>query len=837
MSSILKKISNFFGLPVFSDEASKDLPSLRSAAWVSSNTGLAFLSCDWRDLKKMPPLKLRSGARIREIVRVPPFFAGIKYGYYMDSSDVIFLLYPRLYRNHHVSPDTEVFVAGSFNGWKDAIGNPEWRLQRVIKGQYDFWELRVPQERVFFGENADGVFFKYVTKSGEWLGPPSEADNLVLDGSGNGNLQALRKRSGAQVFQFICERPIDFTLPEELVWDSEENPHAIPIKTAFVLSKIFSPISLGSQVSRDGKKTVFRIFAPRALSVSVEFWSGNLARQKIELSPLENGVWECEYAANLAGCFYFYYVNGKNVDNTSAFAADMPILDPYAKACCSRSGPAIVVDENKIGFPKKKFNAPNLADLVITEVHLRDLIARVPQFAGNKKIGFRELAAWVRSPDCYLKELGVNGVELQPIQEFDAEKREDYHWGYMTNNWFSPASHYASDPSSGTQIEEFRDLVAAFHEAGIAVILDVVYNHVGEPNHLFRIDKNYYFHLDPYGNFTNWSGCGNDYDADNPMSRKLICDSLIWMLERYGADGFRFDLAELIGVPALRVIESVVRARFPDTILIAEPWSYRGHIAYNLRKTTFSSWNDGFRDYAAKYVHNTVNLDGFRYFIAGSQDYFATFPAQTINYTESHDDRCWLDRITECGNSDAENPTERDRRRTHIMFAFLLSAQGTPMLAEGQDFLRTKHGKNNTYLDGEENALDYSRLKRFGETHAFVRGWIHFRLSPLGRLFRQRNKVPREFFRFYPDQRNTAVVAIYNANFSQGKMQYVLMLNPQTVPATVQIQKNVLEDFRQIANSREFNVDGVAAEEGFSHEGGFLTLPPLSVALWIRGEN
>lgn len=837
MASILKKLSDFLGLPALANAESTEHASLEEAVWVSSNTGIVSLSCDWRDSKKMPPLKLRSGTRIREIVRIPPQMAGITRGYYMDGSTVVFLLHPKLYRNHYLTSDSEVFVVGDFNGWQQAIGNPDWQLHRKVSGHNDIWELRMPQGRVFFGEHAERVSFKFVTKNKEWLGPYSEAPNIVLDEYGNGNLCANRHQTGWQVFQFVCERPVDFYSPEELVWDSARNPHAVSIKTRAMISKIFSPIPLGEHITRDGKKTYFRIFAPRAQSVSLEFWSGDVPRTRVELKPLESGVWEYEHPTNLSGCFYYYYVNGKNADNSAAFAPENPILDPYAKACCSRTGPAIVIDESRVGFPRKKFCAPNLADLVITEVHLRDLIARLPQFKDKKTLGFRDLAAWVRSPDCYLKKLGVNAVELQPIQEFDAEKREDYHWGYMTNNWFSPASHYASDPTSGTQIEEFRDLVDAFHEAGIAVILDVVYNHVGEPNHLFRIDKNYYFHLDPHGNFTNWSGCGNDYDADNPMARKLICDSLIWLLERYGVDGFRFDLAELIGVPALRVIESTVRARFPDTILIAEPWSFRGHIAYNLRKTTFSSWNDGFRDYAAKYVHNAVNLDGFRYFLAGSPEYFATFPSQTINYTESHDDRCWLDRITECGNSNAENPTERDIRRTRLMFAFLLSALGTPMLAQGQDFLRTKHGKNNTYLDGEENALDYARMQRFESMHIFVRNWVHFRLSPLGRLFRQRANVSREFFRFYPDQRNTAVVAIYNDDFSQGKMQYALMLNPQIVPATVQIQKTVLADFRQIANSESFDVKGVAAEEGFSHEGGFLTLPPQSVSLWIRGEE
>lgn len=120
-------------------------------------------------IKKMLPLSLRSGARIREIVRVPPQIAGINYGYYMDGNTVVFVLYPRLYSGHYVAPDAEVFVAGNFNGWKDAVGNPAWRLRRVVSGQYDIWELRVPQENVFYGDHTEKVSFKFVTKAGEWL--------------------------------------------------------------------------------------------------------------------------------------------------------------------------------------------------------------------------------------------------------------------------------------------------------------------------------------------------------------------------------------------------------------------------------------------------------------------------------------------------------------------------------------------------------------------------------------------------------------------------------------------------------------------------------------------
>ena len=156
------------------------------------------------------------------------------------------------------------------------------------------------------------------------------------------------------------------------------------------------------------------------------------------------------------------------------------------------------------------------------------------------------------------------------------------------------------------------------------------------------------------------------------------------------------------------------------------------------------------------------------------------------------------------------------------------------MIAEGQDFLRTKHGKNNTYLDGEENALDYARMKKFAGTQDFVSAWIRFRLSPDGRLFRQRTNVSKGFFRFYPDQTNTAVVAVYNDNHAQGRLQYILTLNPRTVPAQVQIPEARFSGFRCVATSETFDADGVPAEDGFGFSGNILTLPPLSSSLWIN---
>src|SRR5690606_12806354 len=132
----------------------------------------------------------------------------------------------------------------------------------------------------------------------------------------------------------------------------------------------------------------------------------------------------------------------------------------------------------------------------------------------------------------------------------------------------------------------------------------------------------------------------------------------------------------LLGVETLLEIERRLKEVKPGIVLIAEPWSFRGHIVQQLRETGFSSWNDGFRDFAARFVRGHGSHEAIRYFLAGSPGSFASWPAQTVNYTESHDDRAWIDVITEHPGNDGFSPTENDRRRTHLMATFLFSAIG-----------------------------------------------------------------------------------------------------------------------------------------------------------------
>jgi pullulanase len=453
----------------------------------------------------------------------------------------------------------------------------------------------------------------------------------------------------------------------------------------------------------------------------------------------------------------------------------------------------------------------------------------------EERRGFAGLTKWVESPNFYLAQLGVNAVELQPVHEFDNVTAEEYHWGYMTNNFFAPESSYAQEPLKISGIREFQELVAAFHRRGMAVIVDVVFNHVGVPAHLMFVDRLYYFEQDANGNLMNWSGCGNDLRARSAMATRLIVDSCLHYLEAFGVDGFRFDLAELLGVSVLREIETALKKAKPDVILIAEPWSFRGHIASALRDTGWASWNDGYRKFLRDYLRGHGAAERMEYYLRGSPWYFAKWPAQTINYTESHDDRTWLDDITENPNFDGHVPGPHDRQRTHLMAALLFMSVGVPMLAEGQDFLRSKRGVNNTYLRGDLNALDYRRLHRHLSTHHYFADWIAFRRSDAGRLVRQWSRASEGFFQFFHTSDSPALAVVYNADGSEGPSKLLFAVNPGAADAVLKIGEGVATPksgaWRQLADQDRFFSGGptramvpVEAE---------LLIPALGCGLWF----
>ncbi|MEM9227052.1 MAG: alpha-amylase family glycosyl hydrolase, partial [Verrucomicrobiota bacterium] len=671
---------------------------------------------------------------------------------------------------------------------------------------------------------------------GEWQMTPLEAPNREVEGDGTHPFLLEPRRTGRHVFIFQPTEKHPILGHEKLVWQDKKTTQECDIAFGHLLMARGTDRRLG--VFMESGHTIFRLFAPRATRVAVTFYDDleATAAETHDLIRVNDDIWERVYHENLHGWYYHYTVEGEDNGNFSHFDPEFKILDPYALAAVSRLGPGIIFDPDKLPQTHTPHLPPAWHDLVIMETHVRDLVAYAElEMTPEERDGFSGVAKWLRSGDCYLKDIGVNAIELQPVQENDTRSPEEYHWGYMTCNYFAPESSYATEPEKATQIAEFRDMVDAFHEQGLAVILDVVYNHVGEPAHLLFIDKLYYFETTHKGDLMNWSGCGNDFKAHTPMGRRLIIDSLIHLIKTYDVDGFRFDLAELIGVDVLREVEHALKQVKPSLILIAEPWSFRGHIAQALRHTGYASWNDGYRQFIAKYVKGAANRDQFRYFISGSPHYFAMWPAQTVNYAASHDDRCWLDKITENADHNGYWPTTTDRRRTHIMCAILMSSLGIPMLANGVDFLRTKQGVNNTYQRGDLNALDYGRLRQFPGTHDYFRAWIAFRMSEQGCLFRLDGRQSDGYLKFFEEGDTSAIGVLYNADKSSAcRHQLLLAVNPHDYDFWLPVPELHPADWQQLADHERFAPQGLPGPT-FKWQDGYLVLQSLSCGLWMRG--
>lgn len=808
--------------------------ALISATLESPTRGLIELRHDWRG-RSVPMFVIAGGKmRMRRLERVPTIRFGLRSGYHLPEEDVIeFIFDPADHPEIDLTGET-VHVAGAFNDWRGA-DDRKWALvPRNLNGRPVLaWSgpaAAIATER---------CRFKFVTGNHRWLPVPWDAPNVERDELGNLNRVIDPERTGCHLFAFELEKAADLSVSLTVRWAEGHVGEQVPMRPGLFFYELATSLPMGVQAQKNG--TVFRIFAPRAKSVELAICAA-LAEQdrpsRYRLSRRADadgaaGVWEVTLVGNLHGWFYWYHIDGPR-DVFGVFDPKRPVMDPYALAVVGREGPGIILDRAFLqsGLGRDKFKTPAWHDLVICEAHVRDLAAHAPVEAdAGERRGFAGLTKWVESEDFYLSRLGINCVELQPLQEFDNVSREEYHWGYMTVNYFAPASAYASRPEVASGVKELQALVRAFHERGIAVIIDVVYNHVGEPAHLMFLDKLYYFEQNGEGELSNWSGCGNDLRASAAMAQRLIIDSCAHWIEVFSVDGFRFDLADLVGVPVLKEVEKALKRLKPDVILIAEPWSFRGHAAGELRDTGWASWNDGYRNFLRDFVRGGGARETFEYYLKGSPWYYAKWPAQTVNYTESHDDRCWLDVITENPNNDGHQPTVNDRNRTHLMAAVLFCSIGIPMVSAGQDFLRSKRGVNNTYQRGDLNALDYARIARFPATHAYFADWIAFRRSETGRLLRHFSRASEGFFKFIWSEGSMAVAVVFNADQSQGRERLLFVVNPTLGDTSIKLGDLATEPWRHLADQERFlPPDRSAGAQRVTRE---LFVPALGCGLWV----
>ena len=419
-------------------------------------------------------------------------------------------------------------------------------------------------------------------------------------------------------------------------------------------------------------------------------------------------------------------------------------------------------------------------DQIIYEMHVRSFTRHPSSGVKEKHQG---TFAGIRDKIPYLKELGVNAVELMPIFEFDefensrtnsetGEMLLNY-WGYSTVGFFAPKAGYAATARFGMQVDELKALVKELHKNGIEIILDVVFNHTAEGNEngptiSYRgIDNKTYYMLTPEGYYFNFSGCGNTLNCNNPIVRNIVLDCLRYWAEEYHIDGFRFDLASILGrdpwgyplanPPLLETLAfDPILAKCK---LIAEAWDAGGlyQVGCFPAYGRWAEWNGKYRDTIRKFLKGDTIVGEMAQRLQGSPDLYATEgrgPATSINFITAHDGFTLMDLVSYNGkhnqangenNNDGSNDNESwncgwegatddpcinalRRRQIKNAIAMLMVSQGVPMILMGDEVGRSKHGNNNTYChDNQINWLDWRLLETNADLFKFFKDCIGFR--------------------------------------------------------------------------------------------------------------
>jgi pullulanase/glycogen debranching enzyme len=593
----------------------------------------------------------------------------------------------------------------------------------------------------------------------------------------------------------------NFTMGAEL-FIKDKNESNLTLKQFKYLKKLdeldnfYSTKPLGSFV--ENGKTIFRLFAPQAVKTYVIIYKNPTDTPLITtpMSKDSNGVWEATLNIELYEHYYGYKVFNEDENENS----DKPIIvDPYAKAVTQlntyfspRLG--LIIKENNYNWEGDEWIQQDWRDLIIYEMHIRDMTAH--NSSGAKKPGTYKglIEKGIKGGINYIKKMGINAIELLPIQEYaDIEipyqkelkgKRNTWnpyernHWGYMTSSFFAPESYYSEGEikwnewsgKTGKQVKDFKDIVKAFHKEGIAVIMDVVYNHLSEyeSGNLKDIDKEYYFRLDKNGNYIAQSGCGNDLKTERPMLRRMIVESILYWMKEYHIDGFRFDLGKLIDWETIEEIIYQAQKINPYVIFVCEPWG-GGYDPAGFSLRGWGSWNDQIRNgikgenpfnglgWIFNKWYGNNNTQRIKSYVNGTlvRDSLGLFQKKehSVNYLEAHDGYTLGDFIRiatkEIDTSKIIHNTDEVIKLTPLQLKlnklaalFLFSSQGIIMIHSGQEFARTKviplnietpdghKGKidHNTYdKDNEVNYINYAHSEINKELLNYYKGLIQLR--------------------------------------------------------------------------------------------------------------
>ena len=539
----------------------------------------------------------------------------------------------------------------------------------------------------------------------------------------------------------------------------------------------YSGNDLGASYSK--KATTFKVWSPNAASVRVNIFehgsdnegdAGSIMSRAMSLDKT-TGVWSVTINGDLLNKYYTYSVtHGKTTKETA---------DVYAKACGVNGQCSMVVDlstTNPDGWENDKHVlVQNQTDASVWEISVADFSSSessgVSEANRGKYLAFTEEGTTVNgvqgaSSTCvdYLKKLGVKYVQIMPFYDFgsvDESKNimDQYNWGYDPVNYNCPEGSYSSNPKKGeVRIKECKQMIQALHNAGIGVIMDVVYNHTyTSDSWLQRTVPNYYYRMNNDGTFSNGSGCSNDTASEHLMFRKYMIDSVTYWASEYHIDGFRFDLMGLHDVTTMNSIRTALDNLYADgsgsqILMYGEAWDMATNCdegtvlasQKNLKQLSdrIGAFDDTIRD-AIKgstggtdgaFVQEGSRRANLKTGIAGQSDTttgWANVPSQCVTYASCHDNLCLYDKLV--GSVYGADGKYRKRYEDLVAMnklsaAIVITSQGIPFSLGGEEFCRSKDGDENSYASSrKENMLDWENVDLYSDVIEYYRGLYKIR--------------------------------------------------------------------------------------------------------------
>ena len=505
------------------------------------------------------------------------------------------------------------------------------------------------------------------------------------------------------------------------------------------------------------EKTVFTLFAPNdAKQVVVRIYEAGLggkAGKTVKMKRIANEQWQTTVKGDLMGKFYTFDMG----------QGECPGV--FAKAVGVNGKRGAIINFSKTdpeGWAQDQHPVTKSpADLVIYEMHHRDFSINRP----DAKYPGKFLALTEPWAISHLKELGVNAVHILPSYDYgsvDETRLSDnkYNWGYDPVNYNVPEGGYSTDPyAPEVRIREFKQMVKALHDAGIRVILDVVYNHTYDIEHsnFQRTYPDYYYRKTADGQYSNGSGCGNETASDKPMMRQFMLESVKYWINEYHIDGFRFDLMGVHDIETMNQIRAMVDAIDPTIYIYGEGWS-AGSCAYPQeqlamkahinRMPGIAAFSDEIRDALrgpfsddtmTGWIGGKDEAESIKFGIAGAihhpqidmtkvnyaKEPWALEPTQMISYVSCHDDMCLVDRL----KASIPGITEEELIRLDLLAqTAVFTSQGVPFMLSGEELLRDKKGVHNSFESPDSiNQLDWTNKTKYPQVFAYYKNLIALR--------------------------------------------------------------------------------------------------------------